>query len=276
VTSQTPRARYLGAELRDARSNAGLGVRQLARQLGIGHGKISLWENGKKIPSTEDVASYLAAVGVTGDERERLLELARLAEQPNWLAIGIPGIAEELAALMEFERTAEAIIDWSLVLIPGVMQTGDYARAIMDVQPMADTRVAMRLGRRDILVRRNPVQFTALIGEYALRQPIAEPDVMADQLRHLRQTAELPNVTIQVIPSSTGFHPGLMGPFVVLKFPKAKPIVHLEHHRGSAFIFEDDDVAAYLDAAEIIRREVAMSPEESAGLIAEVIRRETT
>lgn len=276
VTSQTPRARFLGAELRDARINAGIGVRQLAKMLGIDHAKVSRWENGKQIPKTEDVASVLQAIGVTGEIRTRLLELASQAEQPNWLAAGIPGVAAELSALMEFERTAEAIDGWYPYVLPGLLQTGDYARAIMGGRPMADTRVAMRISRSDILTRRNPVKFTALVGEAALRQPIAEPEVMADQLRRLTEAAHHPNVTVQVVPTRTPWHPGLMGPFVVLRFPKARSIVHLEHHRASAFVFDNEDVEAYEELAVTLRQEVAMSPEESAELIAKVILEETT
>lgn len=270
AASQTPRARFLGAELRDARTKVDISVRELARQLGIGHAKVSLWENGKKIPKTEDVASYLTVIGVTGDERERLLEMARLAEQPNWLLAGVPGIDAELGALMEFEKTAKEITVWAPLLIPGLLQTGDYARAIMGNSPSADTRVAMRLGRRDVLTRRHPAEFTAIIGEAVLRDAITEPEVTVAQLEHLRRTAELPNVTVQIMPSRVGYHPGLAGPFVLLEFAKAKPIVHVEHHRASAFAFEDADVAAFVDVAERLRG-LAMNPDESASFIAELM-----
>jgi transcriptional regulator with XRE-family HTH domain len=270
AASQSPRARFLGAELRDARTMADVTVRELARRLGIGHAKVSLWENGKKIPKTEDVASYLTAIGVTGDERDRLLEMARLAEQPNWLLAGVPGIDAELGALMEFEKTAREITVWAPLLIPGLLQTGDYARAIMGNNPSADTRVAMRLGRRDILTRRHPVQFTAIVGDGVLREAITDPEVTSAQLEHLKRTAELPNVTVQIMPSQSGYHPGLAGPFVLLEFPKAKPIVHLEHHRASAFVFDDDDVTAFVEVAERLRGS-AMNPEESAGFIAKLL-----
>lgn len=270
AASQTPRARFLGAELRDARTTAKISVRELARRLGIGHAKVSLWENGKKIPKTEDVASYLTVIGVTGDERDRLLEMARLAEQPNWLLAGVPGINAELGALMEFEKTAHAVTVWAPLLVPGLLQTGDYARAIMGTNPSADTRVAMRLGRRDILTRRHPVQFTAIIGEAVLRDAITEPEITIAQLDHLKQTAELPNVSVLVMPSRAGYHPGLAGPFVLLEFLKAKPIVHVEHHRASAFVFDDDDVTAFIAVVERLRG-LAMKPDESAGFIAKLL-----
>lgn len=270
-TSGNPRARALGAELRQARERAGKGVRELAGELGFGHSKLSLWERGKKLPTTEDVASVLALLDVTGDERERMIEMARQAEQPNWLATGIPGIAEQLRGLMEFERTATEMVNCSPMLIPGPLQTGDYARGIMGGHPLADTQVAMRLGRRDILLRRNPVNFTALIGESALRQRIADPEVMVEQLNELLNMGKRPNVTIRVIPAATGFHPGLLGPFIVMYFLKSDPIAFLERHRASAFLFDDEDVAAFIEAANVVA-EIAMSPADSARLIAEVIQ----
>jgi hypothetical protein len=133
----------------------------------------------------------------------------------------------------------------------------------------------MRLGRRDILTRRNAVKFTALIGASALRQPIADPDVMIDQLQKVLEASKKTNITIQIMPVDAGFHPGLLGPFALLRCVKANPIVHLEHYRSSAFIFEDEDVAAYIEAAQAVA-EIAMSPAESARLIAEVIQETET
>lgn len=242
----------------------------MAKELGVGHAKLSLVERGQRVPTTEDVASMLAVLNVTGAERDRLIEMARLAEEPNWVASGVPGIAEQLAALMELERTSERMINCSPLLIPGLLQTGDYARGILGNNPSADTQVAMRLGRRDVLTRRNPVEFTALIGEGALRQPIAEPDVMVDQLKELIAISDRPNVTIRIIPAHTGFHPGLLGPFLVMHFAKSAPIVHLERHRKSTFLY-DEDVPAFVEAADKVA-EIAMSPADSAELIAEVIQ----
>lgn len=252
------------------RNRAGLGVRELAKLLGFGHARISLWETGKKTATVEDVTKYLAAIKITGEERERLLDMARRATKPVSTA-GIPGISEELGALMEFEREALGVTSWAPLLIPGLLQTGDYARAIMGDVPSADTRVAMRLGRQDILSRRNPVALTAIISEGALRQPVAEPDVMTDQLDHVLSVAERRNVTIQVMPASMRYHPGLAGPFILLEFPKAKPVVHFEHYRASAFVFDDDDVSAYVEMVGLLCR-LAMNPDESVEFIRKLVR----
>ena len=276
TTSGSPRARVLGAWLRDAREAAELGVRELAGQLEIHHPNLSRWETGERMPRPEDVSMVLTAVGVNGSERERLINLARAAHEPNWLTLGEPGASEALAALIEFEQTAKLITDWSPVPIPGLLQTGDYARAIMTdaggvPTQERDQRVRVRLSRRDVLTRRDPVNFSAIIGQEALRQIIGGPDVMADQLRYLLQQSELPTVTLQVLPTGEGWHPGIAGPFELLQFETGRPIVHLEHLRSSLFLYEEeDDLQAYVDAANTLR-ERALSPKESAKLITDTI-----
>lgn len=277
TTSGSPRARMLGAWLRDAReTNTDLGVRELARKLDIQHPNISRWETGERMPRPEDVAKYLTAVDVNGAECERLINLARAATEPNWLTLGEPGASEALAALIEFEQTAKQITDWSPTVVPGLLQTGDYARAIMNdaggvPTQERDQRVRVRLSRRDVLSRRDPVQFSAIIGQESLRQVIGGPEVMADQLRHLKQFSDWPTVTLQVLPTGSGWHPGIAGPFELLEFASGRPIVHLEHLRSSLFLYEEPaDLQAYKDAADTLR-ELAMSPDDSAGLIAELI-----
>lgn len=274
-----PRARFLGAKLRAARTKADLGVRDMATRMGLkSHALVSMWESGKRVPKPEEVASYATALGLSEDEREQLVEMAHHAKEPNMLAAGIPGVPEELGALIEIERVGRSIVEAPPAkVIAGMLQTGDYARAIMGSAPGADTSVALRLSRREILTRaRNPVEYVALLGEESLRQPIADQDIMVAQLKALLSMAELPTVTLQVIPARTGFHSGMVSGFELIEFDEATPIVHLEHHRASAFVFDDDDVAAYQDLAQELREEVAMSPEDTVELIAVAIKEMTT
>jgi transcriptional regulator with XRE-family HTH domain len=253
-------------------------IRAVAAKLDISPSVVSYWETGKRVPTTEDVASYLTAVGVTATDRETVLDLARGATETDWLTTGIPGVSQQLAGVLECERSASAITEWSIGTIPGLLQTADYARAIIgSSSPDAEAKVSLRLSRRDALTRpRDPVRLTALLSEMALRQVIGGTEVMADQLRYLLQAAELPTVTLQVIPiGAGGWHPGLAGPFVLYDFPAAPSIVHLEHHRNGAFVYDSEDVAAYNDARDKVR-EAAMSPDDSTGLIADVVNGEET
>lgn len=266
--------RELGAEVRAAREARGVSQRELARLAEItAHSRVSELESGKRLLSMPELERIFDQLQVDAAERERLLDLARSAEGPGELYAGQPGIGQTLAQLIDYERVATRIVDASPLLIPGLLQTSDYARAIMGDQPDSELRVALRSGRRDILTRRNPVELLALIDSEALIRPVAPPDVMADQLRHVLRLAELPNVTVQVISSTTpGYHAMLSNAFELIEFAKARPVVLLDHHRSSAFLRNEEDIAVYAEAAEHIRRKVAMTPRESIEVIAHIVR----
>ncbi|MER7009869.1 helix-turn-helix transcriptional regulator [Saccharopolyspora sp. NPDC000359] len=281
-TTPAPRAYVLGAELRDAREKTGLGLRKLAAQLDVSHSVVVRWERGERVPSTESVAAVCAVLGLTTASRERLMQLARdaVSEPANTVSVGPAGEADQLAALLEFERIATAITDVSPIVVPGLLQTAEYARAIMSTgMPNGETDklVMMRLGRREVITRKKlPIRFTAIMLEAALNQSIGGSDVMQEQLQFLLEMGERDNVDIRVIPQSAGWTPAHAGPFVLLEFAKAAPVVHLEHHRSSAFLRDEGDVSAFVTAREDIER-VAMSPAASAELITDVINaKETT
>lgn len=197
--------------------------------------------------------------------------LRRKADGPGELTTGSTNIGKRLTRLIELERTATRITHVQPLVVPGLLQTSDYARAVFGDGPDTDTKVALRAGRRDVITRRRrPVEFLALIDSEALIRPVGSQEVMADQLDHLVRMAGLPNVTIQIVPSTAaGYHPMLAGPFILFEFLTADPIILLEHHRTSAFIWDRDSVTAYLSVPEEIQR-VAMTPDRSLKLIKEI------
>ncbi|ASU79848.1 XRE family transcriptional regulator [Actinopolyspora erythraea] len=266
-----PKARALGAELRECRIAAGVKQRELAKQLDVSYVSISRYETGARTPQPEDVAQILATLGVTGEKYAELVDMARDADQPNWLDTGHTGIRRELTTLIEFERTAQRITDVATIVIPGLLQTSDYARAILgETSSDIEARVAMRVGRRDTLMRRDAPEFVALIWEVALREPLGGYRTMADQLRHLTAMAERPNVTIQVLRTgSTRWHPAHAGSFILFNFPKSAPIVHVEHFQSTAFLHKQKDVLGY-ESATTTLRELAMSSDESVEFIAKI------
>ncbi|MBA8824837.1 hypothetical protein FHX42_002184 [Saccharopolyspora lacisalsi] len=239
----------------------------------MSHGTVSHWETGRRIPTSEDVASLLTAADITGEEKERVIELARHASEPNWLTVGMPGIPQQLAGAVECERSASSIVEWSPMGIPGLLQTADYARAISTASGLStqevEPRVMLRVGRREVITQRNPVCFLALVGEDALRDRIGTPQVMSEQLRYLLELSARDNVTIRSVPPRVGWHPGLAGPFVLYEFPDSPAVVHFEHYSSGAFVPDNDDVQAYRKAVDSIR-EVAMSPASTTELIAKI------
>ncbi|MDR7302810.1 helix-turn-helix domain-containing protein [Haloactinomyces albus] len=266
----TPKARALGAELREVRDTAGYSLRELGRELETNHVKLQRYESGEIVPSSELVAAYVASLGASAQTRERLVEMARDADQPDWLSTAKSGARKELTTLIEFERTATRITDVTTGVIPGLLQTSDYARAVMQrlSSDEVETMVLMRVGRREILTTKNAPQFVAFIAESAMNEPIGGHAIMAEQLRHVVKMSDWENVAIHVLRSgATTLHPAHLGSFVLFEFPKATPIVHMEHYHSSVSLHNPGTAAAYQDAVTSLH-ELAMSPEASAEFIA--------
>lgn len=266
-------ARELGASLRELREAAGLTTRKMAGRLDVSNANISHWETGNRLVPLDRLTAYLDALTVSGDDRERLLGLRRRAEGPGELTAGVPSIGPQLAQLIEHEQTAVRIVDWAPLTMPGLLQTTDYARAVLSRGPNTDTRVALRAGRRDVLTRRrDPVEFLALIDSEVFARPIAPADVMRDQFEHLLTMGRRDNVTIRIVPSTTpGWHPGLAGSFIMFQFAKARPIAHVEQYRASAWQWREGDIADYFDAIREIE-EKAMTSDRTSEAIEKMIR----
>ncbi|WP_197322149.1 DUF5753 domain-containing protein [Saccharomonospora sp. NB11] len=183
-------------------------------------------------------------------------------------------------ALTEYERTATTIVNVEPMLIPGLLQTYDYARHLIAAfgatTGEASQRAQIRVGRQHVLTGSSAPRFVAIIGEYALRYPLCPEDVMVEQLRHLSKVASLDNVELRIVPLGKPAATMLAGPWALLEFEKTKPVVYLEHFKSSATITDGKSVAGYRSAVDTLI-EMAMSPADSTELIANVIEaKETT
>jgi transcriptional regulator with XRE-family HTH domain len=269
----TAAMRELGAQLRQFRQGADLSLRELQDRVGFSNSKISLWENGHRLPSLTDLERVLDELQVSGDDRERLLGLRQAAsDTPGVIASGEPGIGPQLAQLIDYEERAARIVYWAPLLIPGLLQTSAYTRAVMGSAPSSETRVKLRAGRQNILTRRrNACELHAILDSEVLIRPVAPSDVMIDQLHFLLDMAKRPNITLQIVSSTRpGYHPGLAGPFELIEFPTARPVLHLEHHWSSLTLWEEEDVKAFMDASGMIQQ-AAMTPADSAGVIEDIV-----
>jgi transcriptional regulator with XRE-family HTH domain len=253
--------------MKRARQARNLKVRELGRMIDVPPQNISNWESGKRIPKIDELATILGALRVGPAERARLVELARTATEPNWLEQHAP---PQLATFVEYEQTAASMFEWIPGLVPGLLQTPAYIRALFATtgraKPDIDKRVMVRLARREVLTGRDPLQYRALIGEAALRQNIGDREVMAGQLNHLLVMARARNVSWRILPSGRGYHPGLYGPFIIFDFYDLPSIVHLEHYRSSGYVYDDHDLADYRAAAESMSA-LALSEHESGQLV---------
>jgi transcriptional regulator with XRE-family HTH domain len=264
--------RGLGRELRELRAAANLSLRRVAELLDWQASKISRMETGKQGTTSEDVASLLAIYGVTGRERSRLLKLAERVDELGWWEVA-RSLSRESRTLIRLESEATSILDFEPLLIPGLLQTADYARAVMKVSGVdgadAETRIAGRLSRQTILTRDDPPDYHAIMDETLLRRTLGSKRVMAHQLRRLLEVAEQPHVTLQVIPFSHGGYAGLNGPFVVLDFARTRSVVYLDQSITGTFLEEADQLAFYRRRVESLEA-VAMSPAESLDFVARV------
>jgi transcriptional regulator with XRE-family HTH domain len=268
ATSSTPRARVLAAGLREIREAHGVGVRELARILGFAPQLLSLWEKGLRLPTVADVALILGFFSVRGEKQKYLLELAGSARDPDWITADMP-------SLHQLEKDAKKLVTWETEIVPGLLQTADYARAIFESANLAidqvDSRVAARMQRQKMLAGRTPVALQAILDEQVLTNMVGNQDIMSDQIDHLLEASRLPHVSIRILGPTDDYQPGRMGSFMLMEYEKVPPIVLLEHYRCAAFISGADKVAAFRKLAKMLE-EAAMSDDDSRERLAEATR----
>ncbi|GAA4554224.1 helix-turn-helix domain-containing protein [Amycolatopsis samaneae] len=283
-TAATSRERTLAGLLRaefDAKSD--VSMRKLATQLGVNHSTLSRWLDGKVSPDAERVSGLLACLGVVGDRREQIMRVARGGPSAEtWVTPGRPGVAEHLVGVMEMEAQAVAMTEWSPLHVPGLLQTREYARAIISRDRKATSadvehRVTLRLGRQHAILRDDPLPFTALLGVPAIRGRIGGDEVMIPQLKYLVRIANRATVTLRLAEVDGDWHGGLLGMFILYDFAKPLPsIVSLEHHRTASFVDGAPDVEEYKQLASDLLS-LAHSQNDSLAMINEEIeKRETT
>ncbi len=210
---------------------------------------LSAWEKGQRLPGAEDVARLLGALHVDDATYDRIMRLARHAKDDNWLDSNPSDLPPVLSGILEYERTASRIFNWEVAIVPGLLQTADYARALLSNSQInlgqADRRLVARMRRQRILYHADPVRMVAIIDEAVIRREVGGPDIMSDQIDHLLEIADLGNIALRIVPGEVGYHPGLAGSFVLYEFAELSPIVYLEHHHASSFLHDDEGVGRY-------------------------------
>ncbi len=286
---RTPKALALGAALRQARTERGVVLRELGEQLNHGSGVLSRWETGERVPKPEHVAQLLAKLGVEGQRFDEIMTLAyRTAESP-WVATTLPEQRQQMAAFVDWEQSAASIVEVAPLLVPALLQTDDYIRAIMTAGGVPEgeiaTRITNRIGRRHVLNKQFPARFLALLGTATLRQEIGGHQAAVAQAKHLLTMARLPNVDIRIIPDGCGWHPAMEGAFTLIEADRAAvtdnsrrastgldTIAFVETRRSPLMLHDGRDADAYRQAVESVTR-IALGPEESARYILGVVSR---
>ncbi len=268
------RSRQVAAELRTLREQAGLSGAEVAKRMGMSPSKISRIETGVTGLQIEDVAALLGLYQVPATVRDELLDLVRRSEERGWWTRQ-PGLPQLWRNLIDFEAKTTRIQNYEALVVPGLLQTAEYARAVIQGIAPAITEtelsnlVAARMARQAVLTRSNAPQFCAVVDEGALRRPLGEPGVMHRQLHHLLVVAEQPHVLLRVVPIAAGAHAGLRGSFMILEFAEEPALIHVENQSIGLFLEEETDLASYRLALENILH-AALAPAATIELITHI------
>lgn len=270
--SPVVRRQRLGLELRRLREAAGLTIEQVAERLECSDSKVSRIETGQVGATPRDVRDMLELYDVDAEQRKALVQHAREGRKRRWWdAFGDVPI---VPAYVGLEVAAASIYTYEPLLVPGLLQTREYATAILQTLSLGapleqvERRVELRMARQSLLTKGTPALW-AVIDEAALRRPVGGQAVMRAQLQRLLDAAALPGVTLQVLPFGVGQHAGMDGAFTVLRFPEsADPdLVYLEHTDNDLYLERAEDVSRFILVFEQLRS-VALNPEESATFVA--------
>ena len=271
--SPAVRRRELGALLRELRTESGLTVEQVADRILCSPSKISRMETGHRGATLRDIRDLCDLYGVADTGRRELLTtLAREGKQQGWWqSYDLP--YPKYAGL---EAEAVAIRGYQSSVIPGLLQTADYARAIHEGaiprldEDVIDQRVAARLIRQQLLTQESPPHFFEVLDEAALHRTVGGVAVLREQLDGLIEACRLPSVTVQVIPFAAGAHPALENNFKILDLPPPSPsVVYTEGLAGSFYLERAEDIEHYELVFEELKR-LALTPADAVDFIAAV------
>jgi transcriptional regulator with XRE-family HTH domain len=277
--SPTVRRRRLALELRRLREAARLTCEEVADHLECSASKISRVETGRVSVSPRDVRDMLDLYGVPAEQRESLVQLARDSRQKGWWHAFSDTMQPQMATYVGLESAASEIRIYEVSLIPGLLQTEDYARAVIRAGMMnspsedVERRVALRMARQPAVTRDDPPKIWAVLDEAALRRRVGGAGLMRLQLEHLLAQAALPNVAVQVIPFAGGAHPAMGRPFIILVFPERvdTDVVYLEDLTSALYVEDVAEVDRYNVFFNHLRA-TALSFDDSSALVASVLK----
>ncbi|MEU9577318.1 helix-turn-helix domain-containing protein [Streptomyces chilikensis] len=274
----TVRRRRLGQELRRLREQKGMTAEEVAERLLVSQSKISRLENGRRSISQRDVRD-LCGVYEVEDQRivESLMQMAKDSRQQGWWhSFGdIP-----YSVYIGLETDAASLRVYDPQVVPGLLQTRQYAESLITgalpetAAADVEKRVQVRLRRQQrINAQENPLRLWTVLDEAALKRVVGNRAVMREQLEHLVEQAQMPHVTVQVIPFELGAHPGLNGQYAILEFPDASDssVVYIEGVTSDLYLEKPNDVQKYSVMYEHLRAQ-ALNVEQSRQFIEDIAK----
>jgi transcriptional regulator with XRE-family HTH domain len=270
----TLRGRRLAMELQRRREGTGMSREEVARQLEWSTSTLFRIETGRSRPQPGNVRALLELYGVTGPERDGLIQLTRDARKPGWWHSFRDVLPNPYEVYIGLEAGASSIRNFEPIVIPGLLQTADYAREVFRNGPIeldpddVERLVEVRLARQEILARDDRPRLWAVIDEAVIHRVVGSASAMSGQLRSLVDSTQQGKTTIQVMPYRAGAHAGTTGPFVILDFEELTDpaVVYVETLAGDIYLEERSDVNRYTLAFDRLVA-AALHPDESVRLI---------
>ena len=273
-TGGSVRQRRAAAELKRLRELALLTADEVAGRLGWSASKVSRLENARIRLKPDDVNLLLGLYDVGGDKRDTLLSLIREDGNKRWWNAYTDILTPDHLTLISFESEASTARTYEPMVVPGLLQTESYARRVIYMwhsiitvpPPDLERRLEVRMTRQQFITSDDPLQLNAIIDEAVLHRQIDERAVMREQLHHLAEISELPNVELKILPL-TGQHVTSTGPLMSLHIPEFGDVVYLEDFMTGHLYIED---AALIYQHTLVFNELsaaALDPDESRRLI---------
>ena len=270
----------LGSQLRKLREARGISRDDAGYRIRASGSKISRLELGRVSFKERDVVDLLDLYGVTdSSERSQLISLAREANSPAWWQKYSDVVPDWFQIYVGLEEAAELIRVYEVQFVPGLLQTEEYARAVIKQgQPAAaadevDRRVALRTRRQQLLSRPAAPRLWAVVDEGALRRPIGGKAVMQGQIERLMAATREPNITLQVLPFTFGGHAAEGGAFTLMRFPEAdmSDVVYIEQLTGALYLDKREDVERYSEVMERLSVK-GTSPDRTQDILAAILK----
>jgi transcriptional regulator with XRE-family HTH domain len=279
TSSPTVRRRQLAGELKRLRLAAKMTIEQVASTVDWSPGKLSRIENARNSINLRDTRILLKIYGVEGVEADALLEVARRARERGWWQQYGEAVPEWFQTYVGLEAEASSIARYQSDLIPGLLQTRDYATAVHSAAALNATavdierQVDVRMERQARLTDADAPELWVVLSEAVVRRLVGDREIMHDQLSQLIESMAIPSITLQVLPFSAGAHPAMDSAFSIVTFNPPTPgdVVYLEYPTGALYLEDPDDVSRYRLMFNHLRA-LAMSPEDTRRLLAGVIQ----
>ncbi|WP_329033220.1 helix-turn-helix domain-containing protein [Streptomyces sp. NBC_01725] len=256
----TTRRRQLGAMMRKLRASKGMTLEEAGRLVGVSKATVSRYETQEGPVKWPIVDALCREYDASDAERNAVVALAKDAKQQGWWGPFSNSIPAEMSLLLTLEDEASREDHFSCVYVPGLLQTRNYNTAIQQANEMhlapqeVERLVDIRMKRQEILNRAQPPHLWAILDESVIRRVVGSREIMHEQLNHLLEANESPDITLQILPFAKGAHSAALGSFVILGGVEASlDVVYVDLHVGSLFMEKDEELNRYRLAFDYLR-----------------------